>query len=52
MGVEPDLLVGLGAEDGPHRQALRVAANLPEAIRRALRLHRRRPDVRVHAAPI
>jgi hypothetical protein len=38
MGVEPDLLVGLRAADGPHRQALRVAAALPEAVNRALRL--------------
>jgi C-terminal processing protease CtpA/Prc len=38
MGVEPDLLVGLRAADGPHRQALRVAASLPEAVNRALRL--------------
>jgi hypothetical protein len=38
MGIEPDLLVGLRANDGPHRAALRVAANLPEAVERALRL--------------
>lgn len=39
MGIEPDVLVGLRSEDGPHRQALRVAAKLPEAVERALKLH-------------
>jgi hypothetical protein len=36
MGIQPDILVGLRSEDGPHRAALRVAAALPDAIRRAL----------------
>jgi hypothetical protein len=39
MGIQPDVLVGLRSVDGPHRQGLRVAAWLPEAVERALRLH-------------
>ena len=39
MGIQPDVLVGLRLADGPHRQGLRVAASLPEAVERALRLH-------------
>jgi hypothetical protein len=38
MGVEPDVLVGLRAADGPHRRGARVAGKLPEAVRRALEL--------------
>jgi hypothetical protein len=36
MGIQPDVLVGLGPADGPHRQGTRVAEKLPEAIARAL----------------
>jgi hypothetical protein len=32
MGVQPDILVGLRREDGPHRRAARVAAKLEEAV--------------------
>jgi hypothetical protein len=39
MGIQPDVLVGLRSADGPRRQGLRVAARLPEAVGRALRLH-------------
>ena len=39
MGIQPDVLVGLRSADGHHRQGLRVAASLPEAVERALRLH-------------
>jgi hypothetical protein len=39
MGIQPDVLVGLRSVDGPHRQGLRVAAWLPEAVERALKLH-------------
>jgi hypothetical protein len=36
MGVEPDVLVGLRSEDGPHRRGLRVAGKIGEAVERAL----------------
>ena len=36
MGIQPDVLVGLRWTDGPHRQAQRVAAKLPEAANRAV----------------
>lgn len=39
MGIQPDVLVGLRSADGHHRQGLRMAASLPEAVERALRLH-------------
>jgi hypothetical protein len=39
MGIQPDVLVGLRPTDGPHRQGLRVAGSLPEAVERALSLH-------------
>jgi hypothetical protein len=35
MGVQPDILVGLRLEDGPHRRALRIAEKLPLAVARA-----------------
>jgi hypothetical protein len=38
MGIQPDVLVDLKSEDGPHRQGIRVAAKMPEAVERALRL--------------
>lgn len=38
MGIQPDILVGLRSEDGPHRAALRAAAALPHAIQRILDL--------------
>jgi C-terminal processing protease CtpA/Prc len=38
MGIQPDVLVGLRAEDGPHRQGVRVFEKLPEAVKRALKL--------------
>jgi hypothetical protein len=38
MGIQPDVLVGLRSEDGPHRRALRIAQKLPEAAKRALSL--------------
>jgi hypothetical protein len=39
MGIQPDVLVGVRPADGRHRQALRVAAKLPEAIQSAFKLH-------------
>ena len=41
MGVTPDVAVGFGAVDGPHRKAARVLAKLPEAITQAQALSRR-----------
>jgi Peptidase family S41 len=38
MGIEPDVLVGLRAADGPHRRGMRVAGKLPEAVRRAIEI--------------
>jgi hypothetical protein len=35
MGIQPDVLVGLRNEDGPHRRATRIDEKLSEAIRRA-----------------
>src|SRR5271167_19251 len=37
MGVQPDVLVGLQARDGPHRQGIRIAEKLPQAISLALK---------------
>jgi hypothetical protein len=37
MGVQPDVHVGLRSTDGPHRQGMRVAEKLPEAVARAIR---------------
>jgi hypothetical protein len=37
MGVQPDVLVGLQAQDGPHRQGIRIAEKLPQAINLALK---------------
>ncbi len=36
MGVQPDVLVGLGPADGPHRSGIRVLGRMPEAIELAL----------------
>jgi len=36
MGIQPDVLVGLRTTDGPHRQGVRVAEKLPEAVARAI----------------
>jgi hypothetical protein len=36
MGIQPDVLVGLRADDGPHRRALRLAGKLDEAVARAI----------------
>jgi hypothetical protein len=38
MGIQPDILVGLRTTDGPHRQGLRVAEKLPEAIARSIEM--------------
>jgi Peptidase family S41 len=38
MGIQPDVLVGLRTTDGPHRQGIRAAGKLPEAVERALKL--------------
>jgi hypothetical protein len=35
MGIEPDVLVGLRNEDGPHRRAIRISRKLSEAVNRA-----------------
>jgi Peptidase family S41 len=40
MGIQPDVLVGLRSADGRRRQALRIAAKLPEAIQSAFKLNR------------
>jgi hypothetical protein len=37
MGIQPDVLVGLRTTDGPHRQGMRIAEKLPEAVARAIR---------------
>lgn len=37
MGVQPDVLVGLRTQDGPHRQGIRIADKLPQAVGLALR---------------
>jgi hypothetical protein len=36
MGIQPDVLVGLRSQDGPHRIASRIASKLPEAVGRAM----------------
>ena len=38
MGIQPDVLVGLRTTDGPHRQGIRVAEKLPEAIARSFEM--------------
>jgi hypothetical protein len=38
MGIQPDVLVGLRTTDGPHRQALRVAKKLAEAVARSIEM--------------
>lgn len=38
MGVQPDVLVGFGTHDGPHRMALRFAEKLPAAVAQATAL--------------
>jgi C-terminal processing protease CtpA/Prc len=43
MGIQPDVLVGLREQDGPHRRGLRVAEKLSEAVRRALALNQASP---------
>jgi hypothetical protein len=40
MGIQPDVLVGLRSNDGPHRRGLRIAEKLPDAIAQALRRSR------------
>jgi hypothetical protein len=37
-GIQPDVLVGFTAVDGPHRRAARFLARLPEAVKRAAML--------------
>jgi hypothetical protein len=37
MGVQPDVLVGLQAQDGPHRQGIKIAEKLPQAVSLALK---------------
>jgi hypothetical protein len=48
MGIQPDVLVGLRREDGPHRRALRVVKQLPEALALALAQAKRRGTVADH----
>ena len=38
MGIQPDVLVGMRRDDGPHRAGMRLAGKLAEAVDRALRL--------------
>jgi hypothetical protein len=38
MGIQPDVLVGLRTTDGPHRQGIRVAKRLPEAVASAIQM--------------
>ena len=38
MGIQPDVLVGLRSQDGPHRIASRIASKLTEAVERAMRM--------------
>jgi peptidase S41-like protein len=38
MGIEPDVLVGLRPQDGPHRIASRIALKLPDAVLHATRM--------------
>jgi hypothetical protein len=38
MGIQPDVLVGLRTTDGPHRQGIRLAEKLPEAIVRSIEM--------------
>jgi hypothetical protein len=35
MGIQPDVLIGLRNEDGPHRRASRIGQKLSEAVNRA-----------------
>lgn len=37
-GIQPDVLIGFTAVDGPHRRGARFLANLPEAVARAAAL--------------
>ena len=37
MGIQPDLLIGLRNEDGPHRRAARISQKLSEAVNLALK---------------
>ena len=43
MGVQPDVLLGLRAQDGPRRQGLRISEKLPEAVALALKAADLRP---------
>ncbi len=43
VGIQPDVLVGLRREDGPHRAGKRLAGKLAEAVERALQLSRLPP---------
>jgi hypothetical protein len=36
-GVQPDVLVGLRAQDGPHREGMRILERLPDAVSLALK---------------
>jgi hypothetical protein len=36
MGIQPDVLIGLRNEDGPHRRAFRISQKLSEAVNRAV----------------
>jgi hypothetical protein len=38
MGIQPSVLVGLRTTDGPHRQGIRVAEKLTEAIARSIEM--------------
>jgi hypothetical protein len=51
MGIQPDVLVGLASQDGPHRQGLKVAARLPAAVARALALQSSRSSPKTHSRP-
>lgn len=37
MGIQPDVLIGLRNEDGPHRRAARISQKLSESVNRALK---------------
>lgn len=39
-GIQPDVLIGFTAVDGPHRRAARFLAQLPEAVKRAVELQK------------
>ena len=40
MGIQPDVLIGLRAADGPHRKGRRVEAGLAAVVEQAFQLHR------------